>query len=326
MNGGLSSRTKGTLCLIASAFGFAAMGMFVRLADDLGGPISCFQKGFFRNAVAVVIAAVLFLARGLPRDLPRDLKGRASGRLQHKDSQGSKISSLSHHPTFSPSPFSIFHSTFYILLLRSVLGTAGIFLNFYAISHIPLADAMMLNKLAPFFTVAFSWVFLGERLRLAQGACLAGALLGAACVVKPGFAAVSVFPALCGFAGGICAGGAYACVHALGRRQVDPRLIVLFFSAFSCLAAVPFMVADFAPMTMSQVGALVGAGAMAALGQFGVTAAYRFAEPRSIAAWDYTNILFAALFGLLLFGQVPDALSAAGFVAIVASAFMLRKA
>ena len=64
MNGVLSSRTKGTLCLIASAFGFAAMGMFVRLADDLGGSISCFQKGFFRNAVAVVIAAVLF-ARNL---------------------------------------------------------------------------------------------------------------------------------------------------------------------------------------------------------------------------------------------------------------------
>ena len=185
---------------------------------------------------------------------------------------------------------------------------------------------MMLNKLAPFFTVAFSWVFLGERLRLAQGACLAGALLGAACVVKPGFAAVSMFPALCGLAGGISAGGAYACVHALGRRQVDPRLIVLFFSAFSCLAAVPFMVADFAPMKLPQVGALVGAGATAAMGQFGVTAAYRFAEPRSIAAWDYTNILFAALFGLLLFEQVPDALSVVGFVAIVASALMLRKA
>jgi drug/metabolite transporter (DMT)-like permease len=85
------------------------------------------------------------------------------------------------------------------------------------------------------------------------------------------------------------------------------------------------MVADFAPMTTAQIWTLVGAGAMAALGQFGVTAAYRFAEPRAIAAWDYTNILFAALFGLLLFGQIPDVLSAVGFVAIVASALMLRK-
>ena len=312
MNGVLSSRTKGTLCLIASAFGFAAMGMFVRLADDLGGSISCFQKGFFRNAVAVVIAAVLF-ARNLK---PSAQNQKPETRNQKLETRNPKLETL------KPSRFPVW----FLLVLRSVFGTAGIFLNFYAISHIPLADAMMLNKLAPFFTVAFSWVFLGERLRLAQGVCLAGALLGAACVVKPGFAAVSVFPALCGLAGGICAGGAYACVHALGRRRVDPRSIVLFFSAFSCLASVPFMVADFAPMTMPQVGALVGAGAMAALGQFGITAAYRFAEPRAIAAWDYTNILFAALFGLLLFGQVPDVLSAVGFVAIVASALMLRKA
>ena len=313
MNRGLSNRTKGTLCLIASAFGFAMMGMFVRLTDDLGGPISCFQKGFFRNAVAVVIAAGLFM-----RNRP----------LRPLTPSGSLTPLTPLRPLTPLKPLMAFWgaSAVPLLILRSVLGTAGIFLNFYAISHIPLADAMMLNKLAPFFTVAFSWVFLGERLRLAQGACLAGALLGAACVVKPGFAAAALFPALCGLAGGISAGGAYACVHALGRRQVDPRLIVLFFSAFSCLAAVPFMAADFAPMTLPQVGALIGAGATAAMGQFGVTAAYRFAEPRSIAAWDYTNILFAALFGLLLFGQIPDVLSVVGFVAIVASALMLRKA
>ena len=301
----MSNRTKGMLCLIVSAFGFAAMGMFIRLTDDLGGPVSCFQKGFFRNLVAVLIAASLFFSHGC--------RGR------------DPVSAHSNSPSpASDSPS--FISSLPLLILRSALGTAGIFLNFYAISHIPLADAMMLNKLAPFFTVAFSWMFLRERLRIGQAACLAGALLGATLVVKPGFAAAAIFPAICGFAGGICAGGAYACVHALGRRNVDASLIVLFFSVFSCLASVPFMVVDYASMSMTQVWALVGAGAAAALGQFGVTAAYRFAEPRSIAAWDYTNILFAAVFGFLLFGQVPDAFSFAGFLIIVFSALMLRRA
>ena len=301
----MRNRTKGTLCLVASAFGFATMGMFIRLADDFGGPVSCFQKGFFRNLVALAIAAALFLPRGSRKS--RTLDDHASGQ-----------------PSPTHSPFSIFHSSFFILVLRSVLGTAGIFLNFYAISRIPLADAMMLNKLAPFFTVAFSWMFLGERIRIGQAACLFGALFGAACVVKPGFALAAFFPALCGLVGGVCAGGAYACVHALGRRQVDPRIIVLFFSVFSCLASVPFMAVDFAPMTSAQTWALVGAGAAAAMGQFGVTTAYRFAEPRTIAAWDYTNILFAAAFGFLLFGQIPDAWSIVGFVAIVVSALILR--
>ncbi len=289
----VQDRLKGTLCLVASAFGFAAMGMFIRLADDLGGPVSCFQKGFFRNVVAVAIAASLMM---------RARRGEASA------------------------PAAVRAGGWWLLTLRSALGTAGIFLNVGAISHIPLADAMMLNKLAPFFTVAFSWMFMGERLAVRQGLCLCGALAGAACVVKPGFAAAALFPALCGLAGGVCAGGAYACVHALGRRGVDGRVIVLFFSTFSCLASVPFMAADFAPMTVAQTLALVGAGAAAAAGQFGVTAAYRYAEPRAIAAWDYTNILFAAGFGLALFGQVPDIWSAFGFVVIVASALLLRRA
>ena len=78
-------------------------------------------------------------------------------------------------------------------------------------------------------------------------------------------------------------------------------------------------------MTSAQIWTLIGAGATAAMGQFGVTAAYRFAEPRSIAVWDYTNILFAALFGLFLFGQMPDIFSVLGFFAIIISALMLRR-
>jgi hypothetical protein len=74
-------------------------------------------------------------------------------------------------------------------------------------------------------------------------------------------------------------------------------------------------------MTMAQVLILVGAGAGAALGQFGVTAAYRYAEPRSIAVYDYTNVIFTALFGFAFFGQVPDALSVVGFAVILLAAF-----
>ena len=66
--------------------------------------------------------------------------------------------------------------------------------------------------------------------------------------------------------------------------------------------------------------AAAGAGAGAALGQFGVTAAYRYAEPRSIAVYDYTNVVFTALFGFVFFSQVPDALSVVGFLIILLAA------
>ena len=289
------SRTgRGILCLVVSAFGFALMGMFVRMANATNGgevEISAFQKGFFRNAVAFAIAWTLFLKAG---------RGISFG-------EGPAVRRWT------------------VLFLRAAFGTIGIFSNFYAIGKIDLGDAMMLNKLAPFFTVLFSWLFIKERLTLRQALCLVGAFCGAALVVKPGLGAMPLFPALCGLAGGLFAGSAYACVRELGLLKMDGRFIVLFFSAFSCLASLPFLIFDFQPMTCRQVLALCGAGAGAAIGQFGITAAYRFAEPRRIAVFDYTNILFAALLGYLAFGQVPDSLSWAGFILIAAMAFLMNR-
>lgn len=284
---------KGILCLVVSAFGFALMGMFVRLTDNYGTAISAFQKSFFRNAVALFIAGGLF--------------------FQHR-----------HQPVSYGEGPRTRRAT--VLVLRAVFGTAGIFANFYALGKIDLGDAMMLNKLAPFFTVLFSWLFIKERLTVRQALCLGGALVGAALVAKPGLGARPLLPVLCGLSSGVCAGAAYACVRELGLLKMDGRFIVLFFSGFSCLASAPFLLFAYQPMTPAQFLILGGAGAGAAIGQFGVTAAYRFAEPRRIAVFDYTNILFSALLGFLVFGQVPDIFSWCGFALIITMAFLMRRA
>ena len=286
---------KGILCIVASAFGFALMAFFVRLCDDFGGPVSCFQKSFFRNVIALAIALAVFA------------KGGKSSRVQESSS------------------LCAIHNSFLPLLLRAVFGTVGIFANFYALSRIPIGEAMTLNKTAPFFTVFFSWIFLGEKVSRRQALCLALAFFGAMLVMKPGFGGEDMFASAVALTGGLGAGLAYVCVHQLGRMKVDGAFIVLFFSAFSCIASLPFMVADFAPMTWGQVAILLGAGVGAAIGQFGVTTAYRYAEPRSIAAFDYTNVIFTALFGFAFFGQVPDLLSVAGFAVILLAALRLSR-
>ena len=282
----MTAKTKGIVCLVASAFGFAVMGFCVRFTDSCGDYVPAFQKSFFRNVVAVSVAAALCLRHGV-----------------------------------RPPPA----GTMPLLVLRSTLGTIGIFANFYALSHMPLGDAMTLNKLAPFFTVFFSWMFLKERLTMRQALCIAGAFAGAVLVMKPTGTNIPAMPAIAGFVGGASAGGAYACVRALGLRKTDARVIVLFFSVFSCLASAPFLIFDYHPMTFTQVLVLIGAGTGATLGQFGITAAYRFAPPREIAVWDYTNILFAAVFGFLAFDQIPDASSLCGFALILAMAMLLHR-
>jgi len=283
----LNSRAKGIVSITASAFGFALMALFVRLCDDYGESVSSFQKSFFRNVVALLLAFAVFVNE----------KHKAGGQGQRR-SLGPALRTCA------------------LLSLRAALGTCGIFANFYALSHITIAEGQTLNKTAPFFTVLFAWLFLGERLSCRQVLPMLLAFAGAVLIVKPGFAGGQAIPLLIGLSSGVCAGGAYACVRSLRRLNVAPTLIVLFFSCFSCLASVPFMLHSFDPMTWRQVLILCGAGAGAAIGQFGITLAYGYAAPREIAVYDYSNILFTAAFGFLFFAQVPDVWSLLGFVAI----------
>ena len=294
----MQNRAKGILAITVSAFGFALMALFVRLCDDFGSPVSSFQKSFFRNAVALAIAAAAWWRTAAATRKASEAAGRAPG------------------PGLSP-------KSVFFLLARSVLGTAGIFCNFYALSNIPIAEGQTLNKTAPFFTVLFAWVLLGERVTRRHLLPLVLAFLGVLLIVQPGFAGAETFPLLVGLASGCCAGGAYACVRVLRTLDVAPTLIVLFFSAFSCLASTPFVCIDPDPMNAVQVLILSGAGAGAAIGQFGITLAYGYAAPRDIAVYDYSNILFTAAFGFLFFGQVPDLWSVFGFLLILLAAFRL---
>ena len=64
----MSGRAKAIASITASAFGFALMAMFVRLCDDCGAPVSSFQKSFFRNAIALIVAATVFCRGTVARE------------------------------------------------------------------------------------------------------------------------------------------------------------------------------------------------------------------------------------------------------------------
>ena len=100
-------------------------------------------------------------------------------------------------------------------------------------------------------------------------------------------------------------------------------MIVLFFSTFSMLACVPYLIMDFHPISARQLFFLLLTGLAAAGGQFGVTAAYTYAPAREISVYDYTQIMFSAIMGLLVFGQLPDMLSFVGYCVIIAAGVIM---
>ena len=212
--------------------------------------------------------------------------------------------------------------------MRSAAGTIGIFCNFYAVDHLPVADASMLNKLSPFFVVIFSFLLLKEKVRLYQWLCILVAFAGSLFVIKPNIHIFQNPASLIGVLGGLAAGLAYAFVRMCSQKGLKGPVIVAFFSGFSCLAALPFMIIDFAPMTMGQVIFLILAGLSAAGGQFSITTAYSHAPASEISVYDYSQIIFSTILGFLVLQELPDGLSFIGYTIIIGASvimFMLNK-
>ena len=251
----------------------------------LAGDIPTIQKSFFRNAVAFLIATIILLREG----------------------KGFKPHDFHNWPVF---------------LARAIFGTIGLLCNFYAVDHLMLSDASMLSKMSPFFAVIASYFLLKEKISPVQALTLLGAFLGAMCIVRPTFHNMVLIPSIAGLMGGFCAGTAYTLVRVLGQRGERNPLIVFVFSGFSCLVAVPFILFDYHPMTGAQWLALLGAGLFAAGGQFTITAAYTNAPAREISVYDYSQVIFSALLGLVIFGDIPDLLSYVGYALIFAMAIL----
>lgn len=208
-------------------------------------------------------------------------------------------------------------------MIRSVFGTIGILFNFYAIDHLNLSDASMLNKLSPFFVIIFSYFFLKEKIQPKQALCVFLAFVGSLFIIKPGFQFAELLPSILGFLGGMAAGAAYTVVRMLGLRGEKGAFIVFFFSSFSCLVTLPYILFAYEPMTSQQLIYLLLAGVCASGGQFAITAAYSFAPGREISIYDYTIVIFAGIWSFLLWNEIPDLLSIVGYGIIFAASFIM---
>lgn len=269
----------------------AAFGFaFMNLFVKLAGDLPAIEKSFFRNLVAVFFAFTVMKKEKIPFTIPK-----GTGKY---------------------------------IFFRSLFGTIGIFANFYAIGKLYIADASMLNKLSPFFAIIFSYFLLKEKIKLYQFACVLTAFVGALFILRPGFDSVATFPAFIGLLGGMGAGLAYTNVRMATKLGARGPLIVFCFSVFSCVCAIPFIIFDHQPLTWWQLVSLLMAGLSATLGQFSITAAYTYAPASELSVYDYTQIVFAALLGMIFLGEVPDVISILGYLIICGAGiamFLIRR-
>ncbi|RLQ93777.1 DMT family transporter [Falsibacillus albus] len=249
----------------------------------LSGDVPTVQKTLFRNMVSAIIAFGFVVYH----------KERLFGRKENQK----------------------------ILLLRSSLGTIGIVLYFYAIDHLVLSDADMLNKLSPFLTILFSALFLKERARMFQVIAIIIAFLGTLFIIKPSFS-YEFIPYLAGVLSAVFAAGAYTVLRVLGSKEKF-YTVVFYFSFFTTVSMLPFVFIYFEPMSLKQLIYLLLAGVFATIGQFGITIAYKFAPAKEISIFFYSTVVYSALISIMIFGQVPDMYSIIGYIIIFGASFYM---
>ncbi len=253
----------------------------MNLCIRLSGDVPTLQKCFFRNFFALIVASATLIKTKTP---PKIGKGNTK-----------------------------------YLLVRSIAGGVGMICNFYAVDHIAISDASILNKLSPFFAIVFSYFVLKEKADLYEWLSVAAAFIGALFVVKPTFGFETV-PAAAGVVGGLGAGLAYTYVRKLGMRGENSMIIVAFFSGFTTLMFLPNLIINYSPMTGKQWLLLILTGIAASGGQIFITKAYAKAPAKEISVYDFSIVLFAAVFGFIFLGQIPDFLSFVGYFIIIGTA------
>ncbi len=229
-----------------------------------------------------------------------------------------------HHNVTLRTPVPIMH------VWRSVVGATALSCWFYAIAHLPLATAMTLNYMSGIWVAAFmvgGTVLLGRSADLGrQGPLMLTVLAGFAGVVmvlRPTMAQDQIYAGLVGLMSGFFAAFAYMQVTALGRIGEPETRTVFYFAIGTTVAGMVGMAfVGISTWDWDHAVWLIPVGVFASLGQLCMTRAYSKGATLVVANLQYSGIVFAALYSLLLFGDDIPLTGWAGMALIVVSGMM----
>jgi S-adenosylmethionine uptake transporter len=210
---------------------------------------------------------------------------------------------------------------------RSVIGVASLSAWFYAIAHLPLATAMTLNYMSGVWVAAFlvgGTLIVGRLQDMGrQGPVVLTVIAGFAGVImilRPTIEQNQLFAGVIGLLSGLGAAMAYIQVAALGRLgEPESRTVFYFSMGTTVVGGVAMLFTGASPWTWPQALWLLPVGVLAALGQLSMTKAYSSGATMVVANLQYSGIVFAALYGLFLFGDQIPLMGWAGMLLIIAS-------
>jgi drug/metabolite transporter (DMT)-like permease len=217
-----------------------------------------------------------------------------------------------------------------LLWIRGGLGFAGLSCVYGAVTHLPLAEATVLQYLYPPMTALLAGIFLGEamtrRLFIATGLSLAAVILVARPTILFGAGTQSLDPVwvTVAIAGAAFSAAAYVVVRRLSRVE-NPLVIVFYFPLVTLPAAIPTIGSDFVMPIGTEWLLLLGIGLATQVGQVSLTHGLALLPAAQATALSYLQIVFATIWGILVFGERPDMWTfVGGGVVILSSLWVAR--
>ena len=273
----------GARYMLLSALAFAFMGMFVKIAGQQGIPV--LEIIAARAAVSLVLSYI-------------DVKRK-------------KVPLFGHHKV--------------LLTLRGVVGFAALTAVYYALVHLPFAVASVLQYLHPMFTALLALVFLRERTSGATFVCIALSFTGLLVMVRPDFASEGTeagFDSLAvaiGAAGAFGSGLAYTLVRKLSALE-DPSVIVFYFPLVCLPCTLVLLGDDFVMPSGWAWFSLLMVGVFTQVGQITLTRGMAVETAGRAASFSYSQVVFAAVIGVIVFDEIPDIWTIFGAIFIMAGA------
>lgn len=228
-------------------------------------------------------------------------------------------------------------------LRRGLIGVTALWLWFFSIGRLPLATAMTLNYLSPIWIAAIlfgsAWIARSTRFEWRLVAAILASFVGVTLLLRPVIAGSLWFPSTVGLCSGVLAALAYLQVRELGLMGEPEYRVVFYFSLTGVVAGGLASLVDHgsgqhAPWQHDfgdrNSWLIIAIGVLATLAQVAMTRAYRLGNTLLTANLQYTGIVFSTGFGIALFADRHDWMSACGITLIllsgIAATFHTRRA
>jgi drug/metabolite transporter (DMT)-like permease len=212
-------------------------------------------------------------------------------------------------------------------LIRGFVGSISLIGYFYAITRLPVATAQTLNYTSPIFLAIATTVVLRERFSAWLLVAIVLGFAGVAVLLRPTFAVGGEGPAIIGLMSGIFSAWAYLSVRTLGRLG-EPDWRVLFYFAVvatALCAGWQATTSTFHPVTLTNVGLLLGLGLCGTLAQLAMTRAYRTGNTLVVGAFSYSTVLFATIATVALWHERFGIQEVLGMAIIAASGVLAMR-